>query len=235
MIMNKTLIAALTVTGLSSSLWAASPTAVNAQSSLSEQAGYSFGYLLGKNNSEALQGINLESLIQGLTAASRNQQPALSEEQMGKALSSYKKQAEAKEFLELKQQTEKNTQISQTFLENNAKQPQVTTTKTGLQYITLKAGQGISPQPTSTVTINYEGRLIDGTVFDSSIARQQPVTLQIGDVVTGLAQGLLLMKEGGKARFFVPPQLGYGTIGAGDAIQPNSTLIFDVELVKVEQ
>lgn len=233
--MNKKLIAALTVTGLSSSIWAAAPTAINAQSTLSEQAGYSFGYLLGKNNVEALQGINLESLIQGLTAASRNQQPALSEEQMGKALATYKKQAEVKEFLELKEQTEKNTQISQAFLANNAKQPEVTTTKTGLQYTILKAGSGLSPQPTSTVTMNYEGRLIDGTVFDSSIARQQPVTLQISDVVTGLAQGLLLMKEGEKARFFVPPQLGYGTIGAGDAIQPNSVLIFDVELIKVDK
>ncbi|MEB5477863.1 FKBP-type peptidyl-prolyl cis-trans isomerase [Acinetobacter sp. ESL0695] len=212
----------------------ASATTINTQSALSDQAGYSLGYLLGKNNTEALQGINLDAFIQGLTNAAQNTTPALNEEQMGQVLMTYKKQTEAKEFLELKQQAESNQKLGDSFLQKNMKKSGVITTKTGLQYITLQEGTGISPKSTSTVRLNYEGRLIDGTVFDSSIARQQPVTLQVKDVVTGLAQGLLTMKEGGKSRFFIPAQLGYGTIGAGDTIQPNSTLIFDVELLKVE-
>lgn len=214
--------------------YALSAPTITSKSPLSDQAGYSLGYLLGKNNTEALQGINLDAFIQGLMVASTNQDPSLSEDQMGQVLNTYKKKTEAKEFLELKQQADNNLVSGNAFLAQNAKKQGVVTTPTGLQYLTIQEGSGNTPKATSTVQINYEGRLINGTVFDSSIARQQPVTLKISDVVTGLAQGLLTMKEGGKSRFFIPAKLGYGTIGSGDAIQPNSALIFDVELLKVE-
>lgn len=222
------------VASVSSSLWASTNNSgINTHSAQNDQVGYSLGYLLGKNNAEALQGINLDFFIQGLITATHNKQPALSEQDMAQALSRYKKQSETKELNSIQHAAEKNSRESEKFLADNAKNTGVVTTKTGLQYIMLNMGTGKSPHKDSTVTINYEGRLIDGTIFDSSIARQQPVTLKINEVITGLAQGLSTMREGGKSRFFVPAKLGYGTIGAGNAIGPESMLIFDVDLIKV--
>lgn len=215
-----------------SQTWAAP---VTARSDLGDQAGYSLGYLLAKNNADAMRGLDLDAFIQGLTAASNQQTPALSNEQMSRAINEYRQQAESAEFKKLKQQAQTNIQAEQKFLIANAKQPQVIKTTSGLQYTVLKAGSGQIPQANSTVTINYEGRLLDDTVFDSSIARQQPITLNLVDVIPGLQEGLKTMKEGGKTRFFIPSTLGYGDIGSGDAIQPNSLLIFDVELIKVEK
>ena len=107
------------------------------------------------------------------------------------------------------------------------------TTKSGLQYQIVQTGQGKKPTVTSKVSVNYEGRLLDGTVFDSSIARGQPVDFQVSQVISGWTEGLQLMQEGSKYRFFIPAKLAYGDMGAGDSIGPNSTLIFDVELLKI--
>ncbi|MFT4019923.1 MAG: FKBP-type peptidyl-prolyl cis-trans isomerase [Acinetobacter sp.] len=209
-------------------------TAVNSKSALPDQAGYSFGYLLGKSNADAMKGLNLNAFIQGLTNASRNQAPALTEQEMANALNQYKKQAEANDLQQHQQLAQLNAQNGLTFLSQNAKKSGIVTTSSGLQYQVIQAGSGKTPTKNSTVSVNYEGRLIDGTVFDSSIARQQPAEFRVSDVVAGLSEGLLTMKEGGKTRFFIPAKLGYGEIGAGDAIGPNSTLIFDVELLKVK-
>ncbi|MBF7685782.1 FKBP-type peptidyl-prolyl cis-trans isomerase [Acinetobacter sp. B10A] len=234
--MIKNILVLCTMVSISSSLMAVpNNNTVISSSPQGDQAGYSLGYLLGKNNADALQGINLDAFIQGLSSAAKGRQPALSEQEMMKVLDRYKKQSEAKELNALQRVSEKNNRESEQFLADNAKKTGVITTDTGLQYLVLNAGTGRSPSKDSTVTINYEGRLIDGTVFDSSIARQQPVTLKINEVITGLAQGLGTMKEGGKSRFFIPAKLGYGAIGAGDAIEPDSTLIFDVELIKVAE
>lgn len=232
--MKKILSFMCAVSCFSTPVWAVTTSTVNANSSLSTQAGYSFGYLLGKSNAEALQGLDLNAFIEGLKTASNNQNPALSEQEMANALALYKKQAEAKDLIAHQQQAEINAKAGTEFLAKNARQAGVVSTATGLQYQVLKAGQGKSPNKNSTVEINYEGRLIDGTVFDSSIARDQSVDFRVSEVVSGLSEGLLTMKEGGKTRFFIPAKLGYGEIGAGDAIGPNSTLIFDVELLKVK-
>ncbi|SDC18494.1 FKBP-type peptidyl-prolyl cis-trans isomerase [Acinetobacter boissieri] len=222
------------IASVSSALWAnTNNSSITSHSSQNDQAGYSLGYLLGKNNAEALQGINLDAFIQGLSTAAKGKQPVLSEQDMAQILNRYKKQSEAKELNTLQRAAEKNGREGERFLADNAQKAGVSTTETGLQYMTIATGTGKSPSKDSTVTINYEGRLIDGTIFDSSIARQQPVTLKMNEVITGLAQGLSTMKEGGKSRFFIPAKLGYGAIGAGDAIGPDSTLIFDVELIKV--
>ena len=109
----------------------------------------------------------------------------------------------------------------------------IKTTKSGLQYQILQQGKGKSPKADSNVHVHYEGRLIDGTVFDSSIARNQPVVFRTTQVITGWTEGLQLMKEGAKYRFFIPAELAYGQIGSGDVIEPNSTLIFDVELLEI--
>jgi FKBP-type peptidyl-prolyl cis-trans isomerase FklB len=106
-------------------------------------------------------------------------------------------------------------------------------TPTGLQYEILQAGTGNKPGPTTMVTVHYEGKLIDGTVFDSSFKRNQPATFGLHQVIPGWTEGVQLMNEGATFRFYIPYELGYGARGAGGAIPPYATLIFDVQLIKV--
>ena len=119
------------------------------------------------------------------------------------------------------------------FLENNGKREGVVTTKSGLQYEVLQEGTGRSPKATDKVRCHYEGRLINGEVFDSSYKRNEPADFGLNQVIPGWTEGVQLMKEGAKFRFFIPYLLGYGERGAGSSIPPYSTLIFDVELIKV--
>lgn len=119
------------------------------------------------------------------------------------------------------------------YLEENAKKDGVVTRKSGLQYLVLKEGDGRSPKATDKVKCHYEGFLIDGTVFDSSVQRGEPAVFGLDQVITGWTEGLQLMKEGGKTRFFIPYMLGYGETGAGQMIPPFATLVFDVELLEV--
>lgn len=119
------------------------------------------------------------------------------------------------------------------FLENNGKREGVVTTKSGLQYEILTEGTGRSPKATDKVRCHYEGRLINGDVFDSSYKRNQPADFGLNQVIPGWTEGVQLMKEGAKFRFYIPYLLGYGEQGAGSSIPPYSTLIFDVELIKV--
>ena len=128
-----------------------------------------------------------------------------------------------------------NATIGREFLEENAKNDSVTQTESGLQYMVLKEGTGAKPGPTDEVTVHYTGRLINGTVFDSSVERGEPATFPLDKVIPGWTEGLHLMSEGAKYRLFIPSELAYGSKGAGDQILPNSTLIFDVELIKVNK
>ena len=206
---------------------------INKKSSQAEQVGYSFGYLMGRSNAESLQGMDLDAFSAGLKSATAGQKSALSDEEMASILTQFKKQNEAKELIALKQKAEENAKIGQTFLAENAKKTGIKVTKSGLQYQVIQDGKGKSPKANSNVRVHYEGRLIDGTVFDSSIARNQPVDFRTSQVITGWTEGLQLMKEGAKYRFFIPAALAYGQIGSGDVIEPNSTLIFDIELIEV--
>ncbi|WP_159124504.1 FKBP-type peptidyl-prolyl cis-trans isomerase [Acinetobacter variabilis] len=198
-----------------------------------EQVGYSFGYLMGKSNADTLKDLDLDAFSQGLKTAAAGQKSSLSDEEMTQVLTQYKRQSDAKELIVLKQKAEENAKAGKAFLQENAKKPGVKTTKSGLQYLVLKEGKGKSPSANSNVRVHYEGRLIDGTVFDSSIARQQPVDFRTTQVITGWTEGLQLMKVGAKYRFFIPADLAYGQIGSGDIIEPNSTLIFDIELLEI--
>ena len=119
------------------------------------------------------------------------------------------------------------------FLENNAKRKGVVVTASGLQYEVLNEGTGRNPKATDKVRCHYEGQLINGTVFDSSYKRGEPADFPLDGVIPGWTEGVQLMKEGAKYRFFIPYLLGYGERGAGSSIPPYSTLIFDVELIKV--
>lgn len=120
------------------------------------------------------------------------------------------------------------------FLTENAAKEGVKTTDSGLQYKIIEEGTGEVPQPTDIVTVHYTGKLVDGTVFDSSVERGEPATFPLNGVIQGWTEGLQLIKEGGKAELYIPSNLGYGARGAGGVIPPNATLIFEVELLSIE-
>jgi len=122
----------------------------------------------------------------------------------------------------------------QQFLQENAKKEGVKTTPSGLQYLVLTEGNGKSPKATDTVLVHYKGTLLDGTEFDSSYKRNEPISFPLNRVIPGWTEGVQLMKEGAKYRFFIPSDLAYGSRGAGGDIGPDETLIFDVELLKVQ-
>lgn len=128
---------------------------------------------------------------------------------------------------------EENKAAGVAFLAKNAKNNKVVTTASGLQYQVLIDGKGSSPKATDNVTVHYKGTLLDGTEFDSSYKHGAPATFPLDRVIKGWTEGVQLMKEGAKYRFFIPSDLAYGEQGAGRAIGPNETLIFEVELIKV--
>ena len=129
---------------------------------------------------------------------------------------------------------EKNKQAGQEFLAENTKQENIVTLPSGLQYEIITEGDGAIPTATDTVQCHYHGTLIDGTVFDSSVQRGEPAVFGVTQVIKGWVEALQLMPVGSKWRLFVPSDMAYGEQGAGDIIQPNSTLIFEVELLGIQ-
>jgi len=132
------------------------------------------------------------------------------------------------------QDASSNLAKGQAFLKENATKPGVKTTSSGLQYLVLEEGKGKSPKATDTVLVHYKGNLLDGTEFDSSYKRNEPISFPLNGVIPGWTEGVQLMKEGGKIRLFIPSNLAYGSRGAGGVIPPDSTLVFDIELLKVQ-
>jgi len=124
-------------------------------------------------------------------------------------------------------------QTGQAFLAENATQPGVKQTPSGLQYVIINPGEGRSPKATDSVKVNYRGTLLNGTEFDSSYKRNEPIEFPLNGVIKGWTEGLQLIKEGGKIKLFIPSNLAYGSRGAGGLIGPDETLIFEVELLKV--
>lgn len=210
----------------------ASTAGITEKSSQPQQVGYGFGYIIGKSNVDAVKGLDVDAFVAGFKDGYLGNNPSLSEEQIKKVLVEYKQNQDAQEMQAFKVESAKNLKEGESFLADNAKKEGVTTTKSGLQYLVLKSGAGKKPKATSQVKVHYEGRLINGTVFDSSIDRGEPLTFPLNQVIAGWTEGVQLMQEGAKYRFFIPAKLAYGETGAGN-IPPNSTLIFDVELLEV--
>jgi FKBP-type peptidyl-prolyl cis-trans isomerase len=127
-----------------------------------------------------------------------------------------------------------NLEQGQAFLAANASKTGVHTTPSGLQYKIITEGHGKSPKATDTVLVNYSGTTIDGTEFDSSYKRNEPISFPLNGVIPGWTEGVQLIKEGGKIQLYIPSNLAYGSRGAGGVIAPDSTLIFDIELLKVQ-
>jgi FKBP-type peptidyl-prolyl cis-trans isomerase FklB len=188
-------------------------------------------YALGLGIGQQIKSMNIENFsIEDFAKSIRDVM-----EDKETAFTSREAQVMLQEFFQKKQKEEAEKFIAEgkAYLDENAKKEGVTVTKSGLQYEVLQEGTGKSPKATDTVRCHYEGRLLDGSVFDSSYKRGEPADFGLNQVIPGWTEGVQLMKEGAKYRFTIPYLLAYGEQGAGASIPPFSTLVFDVELIKV--
>ena len=192
-------------------------------------------YLLGFNSIEQFKAQRLEidvaAFTAGIAAAAEGSEPAISPDQSQAIFAEYQAKMQAAAQAEFDKAAADNLQRSQAFLAGNAAKDGVVTTESGLQYRVLELGEGEKPSAESTVQVHYEGRLITGDVFDSSIARGAPVEFGLNQVIPGWTEGLQLMSEGAKYEFYIPSDLAYGSSGS-NSIGPNEALIFVVELVQ---
>ena len=205
-----------------------------APSSELDKISYSLGVKTGQNFSAQQIKIDPQQFSHGLSDALNKQKLALSSEEMNKVITKFQEEQVALISKREKKMANDNLAKSKVFLEANKKQPGVKTTASGLQYLEITPGKGNSPKLSDIVTVNYRGTLLDGTEFDSSYGRSEPNTFQLDNLIPGWQEALQLMKPGAKWKIFVPPQLAYGPQGAGQVIEPNSALIFEIELVKVK-
>lgn len=193
-----------------------------------EKLSYALGLIIGNN----LKGMNIEGLL--TTEFTRAVEQVLNGEKT--EMTEVQAQGLVQEFLREQQEAAGKAarEAGEQFLAENAKREGVTVTASGLQYEVLTPALGVKPVATDTVSCHYEGRLTDGTVFDSSYRRGEPASFPLQGVIRGWTEGLQLMSIGSKFRFFIPFELAYGAQGAGGSIPPYAALVFDVELLGIE-
>lgn len=192
-----------------------------------DSASYGFGMAMAsslKNN--GLTSLNYDALIKGIKDIFGDGKTVISRETAQTAMNNLFQKIS-------KEKSAPNIAEGKKFLEENKKKAGVQTTASGLQYEVLKAGDGIKPKATDTVLVHYKGTLLNGKQFDSSYDRKEPLALPLNGVIAGWTEGVQLMSVGSKYRFYIPYNLAYGERGAGHDIPPYSTLIFDIELLKV--
>jgi len=177
--------------------------------------------------------LNVQDFANGVAAVYEGKKPEMTYEQAKQTVQEFFMQLE-KEMQEANQKAAKqNREIGEAFLSENAKREGVKTTASGLQYEVLESGNGAQPTANDRVEVHYTGKLIDGTVFDSSVERGVPATFGVTQVIPGWVEALQLMHEGDQWRLYIPSDLAYGPNGAGGLIGPDTTLIFDVQLLRV--
>lgn len=199
-----------------------------------DQLSYALGLSMGNNfKASGIESINVQDFADGVAAVYDGLAPKMSYDEAKAVIQKYFGEMEARQQEAAKKMAEVNKQAGEAFLAENGKRVEVKTTGSGLQYEVLQEGDGPVPTAADQVEVHYTGKLIDGTVFDSSVERGVPATFGVTQVIPGWVEALQLMKAGSKWRLFIPSQLAYGPQGAGNIIGPNSTLIFDVELLKV--
>ena len=192
-----------------------------------DKVSYALGLSIGNNfQNSGIKSLQIEDFVQGLSDVLNEKQPAITYDEAKRVINDF--------FMRLhKEKLEINKKAGEEFLNINKGRAGVVTLPSGLQYQVLKQGNGEKPKATDKVKCHYHGTLINGTVFDSSIERGTPAVFGVSQVIPGWQEALQLMPVGSKWRLFIPSNLAYGENGAGEMIEPNSTLIFDVELLDI--
>jgi FKBP-type peptidyl-prolyl cis-trans isomerase FklB len=199
-------------------------------STIETQASYGIGYQMGEQlKSNPFEGLAVEAVVEGLKDAFTGEAAQVSNADLRTAFNAIHERMQAAKSEQFKADIE----AGKTFLEENGARDGVTTTESGLQYEVINEGSGDVPQASSTVRTHYHGTLISGDVFDSSYQRGEPAEFPVNGVIKGWTEALQMMPVGSKWRLYVPHDLAYGEQGAGGAIKPYSTLIFDVELLDI--
>ena len=223
----KTLISRFAVT--SAIGFAGTSTAADIDLNNAEQnVSYSLGTLVAGQLANDFDNLNLEAFVEGFNAAYLGQKTLVNEKDAVAAVQDYQRKIAASKF-------EGALTNSEAYLAENAKNDGVQVTPSGLQYQILTEAEGDKPAATDTVTVHYHGTTMDGRVFDSSVERGEPTQFPLNGVIAGWTEGVQLMSVGSKFKFFIHPDLAYGTQGAGQMIGPNDALIFEVELIKIGQ
>lgn len=200
-----------------------------------QKASYAIGFKYGEAMSRDVKELDLELFYKGLTHGFKAEKPMLDPQEMMATL----KALQSRKMKEMQEAQEKasgeNKAKAEAYLAENAKREGVKTTASGLQYEVLASGPegGVSPDANDKVKVHYHGTLIDGSVFDSSVDRGQPIEFAVSGVIKGWTEALQLMKKGDKFKLFIPSELAYGARGAGPKIGPHSALVFEVELLDV--
>jgi len=209
--------------------------AVQAETLETEQQklSYSLGLILGERIQADVEDLDIEAFSQGVEAVFSGEDPALDQQQVAEVMQAFQARKMEEQRQAMAKLAEDNSAKGAAYMKENGARDGVVTTESGLQYEELEPGKGTSPTASDTVKVHYRGQLIDGTEFDSSYARNEPVSFPLDGVIPGWTEGLQLMKEGGKSRLVIPAELAYGPGGMGNAIGPNETLVFEVELLEV--
>lgn len=198
-----------------------------------QKMGYAMGRNVASNLKQTGVAFDVEAFVQGVRDTMAGKAGLLTVEQTQQVMIEFDRQAKANAAARQKILAEKHSKEGSAFLAANTKNDGVKSTPSGLQYKILKPGSGATPKATSHVRVHYEGRLIDGTVFDSSFKRGEPVEFPVNGVIAGWTEALQLMQEGAEWKLYIPSTLGYGMQGAGDLIPPGATLVFKVQLIGV--
>jgi len=199
-----------------------------------QKASYTLGSDIAKNFRDQGLEIDAKAFSLGLEDALKNRPLKLTEDEMLGAIDEVKKRMQRQQIDKKRALAEENSKEGQLFLAENAKKSGVTTLESGVQYKVLTKGEGKSPTEEDTIFAHYRGTLIDGTEFDSSYQRGNPLKLQMGGVIKGWGEVLKRMKPGSKWEVYIPSEMAYGERGAGEAIGPNKTLIFTIELIQFD-
>lgn len=199
-----------------------------------DRISYALGMSMGQNfRSSGIPTIDIADFTAGLSVVYGDAEQKMTYAEAKTEIQKYFEAMAARQQEEMQAKAKINEEAGITYLAKNKERQEVLTTPSGLQYEVIKEGNGKQPTANDSVTVHYTGRLIDGTVFDSSVDRGEPATFGVTQVIPGWVEALQMMKEGAQWRLYIPSALAYGPNGAGNAIGPNETLIFDVELIKV--
>ncbi|MFU8819266.1 MAG: FKBP-type peptidyl-prolyl cis-trans isomerase [Desulfurivibrio sp.] len=201
--------------------------------SVKDKVSYSIGLNIGADFVAQGMEIDADLLALGIKDAVGRAEPLLSDEEMQEAIVAFQGEMLSRQEEMMSELSAENLRAGQAFLAENADREGVISLPSGLQYRVVEQGEGVSPAATDRVSVHYEGRLVDGTVFDSSLERGEPAVFPVAGVISGWTEALQLMSEGAKWEIFLPADLAYGERGAPPVIGPNAVLVFDVQLLKV--